>query len=43
MGKSLIKEAIAYLGTVDGERYELVARAGFDHLKLSESVDRRKP
>ncbi len=40
MGKSLIKEAIGYLGTTDGERYELVAHAGFDHLKLSESLDR---
>jgi sigma-B regulation protein RsbU (phosphoserine phosphatase) len=40
MGKSLIKEAIGYLGTADGERFELVAHAGFDHLKFSESLDR---
>ncbi len=39
MGKSLIKEAIGYLGTADGERYELVAHAGFDYLKLPESLD----
>ncbi len=38
MGKSLIKEAFAYLA--DGERYELVARAGFAHLELSETIDR---
>ncbi len=40
MGKSLIKEAIAYLGTMDGEHYELVAHAGFDHLPLPEVLDR---
>jgi sigma-B regulation protein RsbU (phosphoserine phosphatase) len=38
MGKSLIKEAFAYLA--DGEKYELVARAGFAHQELSEAIHR---
>ncbi len=37
MGKSLIKEAFAYLA--DGDRFDLVARAGFTHLDLQETID----
>jgi serine phosphatase RsbU (regulator of sigma subunit) len=42
MGKSLIKEAFAYLGISNGDRYEyeLVARAGFGQLDLPQFIDR---
>lgn len=38
MGKSLIAEAFGYLA--DGDRFELVARAGFAHKELLEILDR---
>lgn len=39
MGKSLISEAFAYLGTEGGNRFRLVALAGFPNHKLPEAVD----
>ena len=39
MGKSLIAEAFAYLGTANGERYELIARAGFANTDFPEVLD----
>ncbi len=41
MGKSLIKEAFAYLGVEhDGTHYERVALAGFSHEELPKRLDR---
>ena len=40
MGKSLISEAFAYLGSETGQDYLLVALAGFPHKTLPNRVDR---
>ena len=40
MGKSLITESFAYLGIANGEKYELVARAGFAQTEFLDIIDR---